>query len=101
MKCEQVKEFLSAYLDSQLALEEREAIAAHLQTCTECNNVLVDFRYFDALLARLPCVAPDESLRQKIFSSAKYKEISGIFNFSTSVSDLTVPSRRMRLYDPS
>lgn len=70
MRCEQVKEFLSAYLDSQLVLEEREAIATHLRTCTECSNMLMDFRYFDALLSRLPRVAPDASLRQKVFSSA-------------------------------
>ncbi len=75
MKCEQVKELLSAYLDGQLALEEGEAIVIHLQACTECSNVLADFRYFDALLLHLPRVAPDALLRQKIFSSAAYKEM--------------------------
>jgi predicted anti-sigma-YlaC factor YlaD len=71
MKCEQVGESLSASLDSQLALEEREAIAAHLQTCTECRNALVDFRYFDVLLSDLPRVVPDELFLQNIFSSAE------------------------------
>ena len=82
MKCEQVKESLSAYLDSQLVLEEREAIATHLQTCTECSNVLVDFRYFDTLLSRLPRVEPNALLRQKIFSSAEYQEITMLGPFS-------------------
>jgi len=99
MKCEQVKESLSAYLDSQLALEEREAIATHLQTCTECSTVLVDFRYFDTLISRLPRVVPDASLRQKIFSSAEYKEITGTFNVATPVNNLTQPSRRVQSYD--
>jgi predicted anti-sigma-YlaC factor YlaD len=71
MKCEQVRESLSASLDSQLALEERGAIATHLQTCTECSNALVDFRYFDVLLSDLPRVVPDELFQQKIFSSAE------------------------------
>lgn len=75
MICEQVKEFLSVYLDNQLALEEREAIATHLQACTECSNVLADFRRIDALLCQMLRVAPDASLHQKIFSSAEYKEI--------------------------
>jgi Tol biopolymer transport system component len=101
MKCEQVKEFLSAYLDSQLALEEREAIAMHLQTCTECSNMLVDFRYFDTLLSSLPRVAPDASLRRKIFSSAEYKEIAGTFSISASTSDLTMPFKHVRSYDPT
>ncbi|HEX3642058.1 MAG TPA: zf-HC2 domain-containing protein [Ktedonobacteraceae bacterium] len=101
MKCEQVKESLSAYLDNQLALEEREAIATHLQTCTECSHALVDFRYFDALVSRLPRVVPDASLRQKIFSSAEYREITGTFNVAAPVGDLTVLSKSVRLYDPT
>ena len=101
MKCEQVKGSLSAYLDSQLALEEREAIATHLQTCTEYSNVLVDYRYFDTLLSRLPHVAPDASLRQEIFSSAAYKVITGTFNVAAPVNALTQPSRRVQPYDPT
>ncbi len=54
MNCEQVEELLSAYLDDALAPEERVDVAAHLQECSQCSSILVDFRRFDALLKQLP-----------------------------------------------
>ena len=53
MNCEQVKELLSAYLDDALAPEEKRTIATHLETCSECNAMLADFRRFDTLLRQL------------------------------------------------
>jgi anti-sigma factor RsiW len=69
MNCEQVKESLSAYLDDALAPEEKRTIATHLETCSECNAMLADFRRFDTLLHQLPRVSPGAGLRQRIFSS--------------------------------
>ncbi len=61
MKCEQVKDLLSAYLDDQLAMKEREDVARHLCSCLSCSAILADFRHFDALLTQLPYIKPDES----------------------------------------
>ena len=77
MNCEQVEELLSAYLDNMLAPEERRQVAAHLQICRRCTQALADYRRNDALLARLPRVAPDAALRERIFSSPDFLELTG------------------------
>ena len=83
MNCEQVGELLSAYLDDALAPEERVDVAAHLQGCSQCNSILVDFRRFDALLRQLPRVSPKATLRERIFSSPEYLELTGTFDASS------------------
>ncbi len=83
MNCEQVEELLSAYLDDALAPEERVDVAAHLQECSQCSSILVDFRRFDALLKQLPRVSPSAALRERIFSSPEYLELTGTFGASS------------------
>ena len=91
MNCEQVEELLSAYLDNMLAPEERRQVAAHLQTCRTCTQMLADYRRNDALLARLPRVAPDAILRERIFSSPDFLEMTGEAPDSVSSAGQTVP----------
>lgn len=69
MNCEHVEELLSAYLDDTLATEEFHDVATHVQTCCTCHGILTEFRHFDVLLAQLPRVAPDQSLRENLFFS--------------------------------
>ncbi len=83
MNCEQVEELLSAYLDDALAPEERVDVAAHLQECSQCSSILVDFRRFDALLKQQPRVSPSPALRERIFSSPEYLELTGTFGASS------------------
>ncbi len=75
MNCEQVEELLSAYLDATLASEELHAVATHLQSCTQCSNILEEYRQFDTLLARLPRVSPEPALERRIFSSQAYQDL--------------------------
>ncbi len=102
MNCEQVEELLSAYLDDALAPEERAGVAAHLQLCSQCHNMLTDFRRFDALLKQLPHVSPSRALRERIFSSPGYLELTGTFNASGETTreytqpDLPVQGRARR-----
>lgn len=85
MKCEQVEELLSAYLDSTLALGEAATLATqlelditdHLQECKRCDATFADMRRFDLLLAQLPRVSPPLLLRERIFSSPEYLELTG------------------------
>lgn len=90
MNCEQVEELLSAYLDNELAPEERRRVAAHLQGCSHCSGVLADFRRHDFLLSQLPRVSPDPALHTRIFTSPEYLELTGTFD----VSHAEVPSHR-------
>ena len=92
MNCERVEELLSAYLDNALAFEEWREVSAHLQICAKCSVMLAEFRRNDALIARLPRVDPDPALRNRIFSSPEYLELTGTFDISSEAhKDWTVP----------
>lgn len=93
MKCEQVKELLSPYLDAQLAADTYQQITCHLQYCRSCSEALADFRYFDTLLARIPRVAPDASLYAHIFTSHSRQVNSSMYAASpTQRQDTTATS---------
>ncbi len=94
MNCEQVEELLSAYLDNQLATEERREVATHLHQCRQCSAILTEFRRNDALLRHLPRVSPDPALRERIFSSPEYIELTGTFDARGSApeEDWTMPN---------
>jgi Tol biopolymer transport system component len=94
MNCEQVEELLSAYLDNQLATEERREVAIHLQQCRECSAILAEFRRNDDLLRHLPRVSPNPELRERIFSSQEFLELTGTFDVSRSAreEDWTLPN---------
>ncbi len=94
MNCEQVEELLSAYLDNALALEERHGVATHLQSCSQCSAILADFRRFDALIAHLPRLSPDLALRNRIFSSSRYLELTGTADAVRTMGHPTVPHPR-------
>ena len=80
MTCEQVEELLSAYLDNALAFEEWREVSAHSQACARCSAILADYSRNDSLIARLPRVSPDPSLRNRIFSSPEFLELTGTFD---------------------
>jgi Putative zinc-finger len=75
MNCEQAEELLSAYLDGALEPGLSEQVREHLETCEHCRAILEDYRKLDAELATAPMVAPDESLRDRLFSSDEYRAI--------------------------
>ena len=92
MNCERVEELLSAYLDNALASEEWQEVIAHLQTCTNCSTMLIEFSRNDALISHLPRVSPDPALRNRIFSSPEFLELTGTFDISSEAQqDWTVP----------
>src|SRR2546421_9303710 len=106
MNCEQVEELLSVYLDdsfavgetAETALELQHDIAVHLQDCVRCSTTLADFRRFDTLLAQMPRISPSPALREKIFTSPEYFELSGIDNYKhRSIGrDHTIPNKTLR-----
>jgi WD40 repeat protein len=92
MNCERVEELLSAYLDNALASEEWRAVTVHLQMCSKCSATLAEFRRNDALIANLPRVNPDAALRNRVFFSPEFLELTGTFDSGgESQKDWTVP----------
>lgn len=78
MSCEHVEELLSAYLDNALTPQERVVVQEHTSTCSTCRETLADYRRFDALLTDMPRVSPGAALRDRIFTSPEYRELTGI-----------------------
>jgi WD40 repeat protein len=92
MNCEQVEELLSAYLDNALAPQERREVTAHLQICIKCSAMLAEFSRNDALLSHLPRMSPDPALRDRIFSSPEFLDLTGTFDSSGEAQkDWTIP----------
>jgi anti-sigma factor RsiW len=64
--CEQVQARLSAWLDGELAAEERQQVAAHLEVCLGCQGELAVLSRLDAALgtleAPLPALLPERVL---------------------------------------
>ena len=65
-------ERLSAYLDGELAPEERAAVAEHVAACTECAARLAEFAAVDEATAALAAAPPSgyfEALPARLRSS--------------------------------
>ncbi|GAC1349677.1 MAG: hypothetical protein NVSMB27_25030 [Ktedonobacteraceae bacterium] len=110
MNCEHVEELLSAYLDDSLTLGEtaqsafqlRLEIAAHVRECIHCSTILADYRRFDTLLAQMPRISPSPALRDRIFSSPEYLELTGTYDSDASVTskEQTAPYKSVRRDTP-
>jgi len=75
MNCEQAEELLSAYLDDALEPGLSEQVREHAETCEHCRAILEDYRRLDAELATAPMVAPEDSLRDRLFASDEYRAL--------------------------
>jgi len=54
MSCQQFVELVTAYLEDQLATEDRAAFEEHLHLCPGCDRYLAQFRTTISLLGQLP-----------------------------------------------
>ena len=75
MNCEKAEKYLSAYLDDMLDPQLREEIAAHLESCALCSEVVAEYRRFDTLLSETPKLSPPPELRDRIFNSPEMAAI--------------------------
>jgi len=87
MKCEQVEERLSAYLDDMLAPGEHQSVTHHLQTCTHCSMELAELRQHDLLLAQLPRVYPPAALHERLFAKPEMRELIAMLNQQIILAD--------------
>src|SRR5947209_1903741 len=66
LRCADVRQYLSAYADGELASPLRTQIAAHLETCEDCRAQLARYQQIDAALAALPRTAPSAAVFERI-----------------------------------
>ena len=51
MNCDRARDLMSAYIDGELAGDERRTIAAHIDTCASCAELARDFRRIGSAMA--------------------------------------------------
>ena len=57
---------ISAYLDGELDLEQRERVSSHLQVCPDCREALARLNYVFDQLADLPDAALEADLSRRV-----------------------------------
>lgn len=58
MKCKQVRERISAYLDQELDTASARRLDSHFLRCAQCREVLRDFQELNEMVLRLPRIDP-------------------------------------------
>jgi hypothetical protein len=67
MKCKEVQESLSLYLDNELSVEERVLLRNHLVNCSVCQEELAALQETVSLLSSLEEVTPPASFRRDLY----------------------------------
>jgi len=83
MKCQEIQNLLSDYVDEELSASAQETVQTHLQTCSDCRKVYVELKQLTADLAAIPKeMKPDEDLWPAIndrLKSGKKPKILNLF----------------------
>jgi ribosomal protein L7/L12 len=74
MKCSEIEERLTAYLENFLQNEERGAIEEHCARCASCRGALEDLKRTREILGRLDEVEPPAWLEEKVMARIAGKE---------------------------
>ncbi len=85
MTCQDVEARLTEYLDSDLEAADREAIAAHLETCAHCRGLTDDLTRLRAAARTLGPIAPPDHL---------WLEIAGQIRLADRPTPAVVPAPR-------
>ncbi len=73
MKCEQVEEFLSPYLEDELSPEEKRTVEEHLKTCPGCSLLLSSLKETRESLVDLPQLEVSQALLTRLYSIPQKK----------------------------
>ena len=68
MNCKSTVEMLSAYLDRELAPQERDAVRSHLAQCDRCRIEERDLRSLKGLLLGVRAPEPTEDFERRLMS---------------------------------
>ncbi|RIK46333.1 MAG: hypothetical protein DCC58_03490 [Chloroflexi bacterium] len=66
--CAECRELISAFIDGELAQDERARMMAHLSECVDCRETLEVYRLIGARMRALPAVPPPDHLIDSIFA---------------------------------
>ncbi|MGQ9676613.1 MAG: zf-HC2 domain-containing protein, partial [Chloroflexota bacterium] len=77
--CEWAQPLLSPYLDSQVSVEERRRLEAHLRDCASCSQELASLKLAVSLLNRVPAVPAPRSFTISIPEAVRRPVLSPAF----------------------
>ncbi|MCF8010954.1 MAG: zf-HC2 domain-containing protein [Clostridiales bacterium] len=80
MRCQEVKELLSGYIDGQLDDACRKEVSAHLDECEECCKELAELQKAVSLMRHAPEISPPSQFKNNLISQVhkdKAKEPGG------------------------
>ncbi len=91
MKCDEISDKLSLYIDNELSSEEMQQVEDHLNSCENCQKNLDDYKKLISVLQSLPEEEPPEGyckrLHEKLLMEKSQKETkrtSKIISFNRS-----------------
>ncbi|KUO48975.1 MAG: hypothetical protein APF76_10095 [Desulfitibacter sp. BRH_c19] len=71
MRCEQIQNLLSMYIDGETTVEETVIIKEHLSECIECQKEYEDLKTVLSLFNTLEPIEPPDDLRDSIMAKVK------------------------------
>jgi anti-sigma factor RsiW len=69
MRCERARELIGAHVDGELDRGDAAAIAAHLESCASCRELMSDIQHVSGAMAALGREPAPEALLQRVRSS--------------------------------
>lgn len=77
LDCSMVQEYLSAYVDDELPVEQREAIQEHLAVCPACRQELGRLTRLWEALEDLPAASPPPELIDQVLARLPRRKAYG------------------------
>ena len=75
MKCQEIRQALSFYLDGVLTPQERALVEAHLEQCKGCSAELDALEHTIGLVRRLPVEAPDPLAVETVLAAVEATDV--------------------------
>ncbi|HEY7094431.1 MAG TPA: zf-HC2 domain-containing protein [Ktedonobacterales bacterium] len=100
MSCAEVRPYLSAYVDGELAEPLRAQIARHLAGCAECAARAASYHATDALLASLPATTPAPEVFHAVMAAAREQNAEPVERETLASPLAGLAARRLRVVRP-
>jgi hypothetical protein len=100
MSCAEVRPYLSAYVDGELAEPLRAQVARHLAGCAECAARAESYHATDALLASLPATTPAPEVFHAVMAAAREQNAEPVERETLASPLAGLAARRLRVVRP-
>jgi negative regulator of sigma E activity len=100
MSCAEVRPYLSAYVDGELAEPLRAQVARHLAGCAECAARAESYHATDALLASLPATTPAPDVFHAVMAAAREQNAEPVERETLASPFAGLAARRLRVVRP-